>query len=105
MNERGVEVLVSAAMRGVKQIKGSLAHNDARCGHGVLREALGFDLSERLRQIEPEYLSAYGFDLSTERVCAECGEVLANEVGYLTHLNDEHDYDFLALARKLGPDA
>ena len=97
MNERGVEVLVAAALAGVPQIQGALKDNgEGRCAMGVLADAkpLGRGLVRY-------------FGLAEKRMaCPECGATSFSylyERGLIIHLNDRHGWDFLAIARKLGP--
>ena len=97
MNEKGVNALVAAALRGVRQIKHKYRDDEGGlCGLGVLEEAIG----------------ARGHPLLVMDVYDLAGRVTACQHGcrwrsqeyqLLVHLNDVHNYDFLALARKLGP--
>lgn len=103
MNEKGVEVLVQAAMRGVKQIKNHLSDGQGgMCANGVLISALG-----RGQLTNPDqwrkYQQEYGISLETDpRTCQLCYRDFQSEAGHIAHLNDYHDMDFLTIARKLG---
>lgn len=96
MNGKAVEVLVGAAMRGEKQAFGAFRVGDAICAYEALRRAP-----------RPRYAhTGTFFALSKERcACPECGIVQYNEQSLIFHLNDNHQCDFLTIARKLGPDA
>ena len=93
MNERGVAALVSAAMRGVPQIRGAFRNGEGRCVLGVLHDALPAPLVSA---------TAY-FGLALFSVCRDCEELFASEYCLLPHLNDRHRWDFLKIARTLGP--
>src|SRR6267143_1577218 len=109
MNERGVEALVVAAIKGVTQVFGSYGGmNNSACAVGVLHAALGHHVFER----EPhEVAEAFGLtwcDSANNPTkpcegtrCPECG---ISYCGYHTivHLNDNHRADFITIARKLG---
>jgi hypothetical protein len=103
MNERGAEVLEAAAMKGTKQIKGRRSDGlDGYCALGILDAA-------RTRNVRQE------FGLTTPvSGCPECGAMvhpgpynpgmpIADEDSLIAHLNNDHDWDFLTIARKLGP--
>ena len=102
MNERGVEVLVSGALRGVRQIP--FRHGDAeggRCAIGLMLEAMheahgcGVTASDAMWDDvdETEFDRCYGTDEQQRaRICAH------NNGGVVPQ------WDFLTIARKLGPD-
>jgi hypothetical protein len=110
MNERAAAALVDAAMRGVRQIKGHLDDPyGGRCAGGVVIEAIFGPIDVRtlwnadcIRMIAP---------LFTERdTCPhECGWkvgrrifLLPKEWTVMVHMNNDHDDDFLKIARTLG---
>ena len=101
MNELGREALVKAAMDGVPQAFGSYAFGKARCGLGVLGDAIGVTL------MSPHVLRGFrrvldAFDLQCRFVtCPECGERRPGEADLIAHLNDDHKFDFLAIANKV----
>ena len=82
MNDNARAVLIDAAMRGVKQIKGWY-HDDAggRCAIGVLCEAAGTDWG---------CIPGSLFDLSLD------------EAVQIMRANDDLGWDFLTIARKIG---
>lgn len=94
MNEQGVEALVNAQMQGVKQAFGAfISGNGARCAAQVLRDAAcrawTFPLIEGV------------YELRASVECPECGWVMG-EGQMICHLNDDHRYDFIKIARTLG---
>jgi hypothetical protein len=97
MNNEARDLLVSAWLRGVKQIRYRLADADGgRCAMGVLMEALGVPLTVmdvRFRTEETEAAHALvrkAYDLTRE------------EVLDVTRRNNELGQDFLTIARKTG---
>jgi hypothetical protein len=103
MNEKAVEVLVDAALRGVPQARGSFVSGEARCALGVLGEAMG--LSMVSETFYPCALSAH-YEMRFHRMrCPVCHKEQFAEDRLVAHLNDAHEWDFLTIARKLGPDA
>jgi hypothetical protein len=107
MNERGLDALVQAALAGQKQIFGSM--NDRRgglCALGVLAQAAGV-LDEPIGHRFSVIAAAY--DLHGARKCplSECSRRdpwRMSEAELIVHLNDHHRWDFLTIARKLGPE-
>ena len=96
MNERAVEVLVKAAMDGVRQIRGEMTDPDGgRCALG----ALGFTNTSSFA-----IALMYGMSFAP-MMCPECSVAFSDEIGLIAHLNDFHGWDFLTIARKLGPTA
>jgi hypothetical protein len=93
MNQRSADALMRAALDGVRQIVGN--YTDGRggyCAMGVIQRNAGF--------VHDESLSRYA------RVCPECGPFkipFHTERDLIIHLNDHHHWDFLTIARKLGP--
>ena len=106
MNQRAVDALVGAAMRGVPQIKDKFGDDaGGRCVMGVLLDSAGMlEQTGRLRAECTIYDIMGMFGLSYDAVeCPECGvECHAGEDDLLMHLNDTHEWDFLSIARKLG---
>lgn len=103
MNERGVGVLVDAAMRGQKQVRGMFYDGQGgMCASAVLSEALnrragvGESWSwDSLAVITEAY------DLTGWRKCPECGDKM-HDLNLVAHLNDAHSADFLTIARKMA---
>ena len=95
MNEAAREKLIRAQMAGVEQVKGRLGEGKALCAIGVLlnwenwRMAHWKDLETR-----------WGVSFSQAVPCPECGE-RRREANLIAHLNDEHEFDFLTIARKM----
>ena len=88
MNERGVEVLVDAAMRGVRQVYGRLDdYRGGRCAIGVMLEAL-FGTAAWGTHTTDEFNEAY--------------ETTPDEIDKIVSLNNTERLDFIGIARKLG---
>ena len=88
MNERGVEVLMDAAMRGVPQVYSKLEDGrDGRCAIGVMLEAL-FGTAAWGTHTADEFNEAYG--------------TTSNEIDKIVSLNNTERLDFIGIARKLG---
>lgn len=107
MNERGVEVLVAAAMRGQKQARGAYrTGDDALCAMAVLGDALIAKYGlEAILNGHVGILDEYGFagcySSSTGFKCPECGIERCCEAHLIPHLNDGHEMDFIGIAHKL----
>ena len=101
MNDIARQKLIDAALAGVRQIKGKYADDEGGlCALGVLgmREHHILHWEERIREA--------GLDPSIAYACphgckSESKKGLFGEGGLVVHLNDKHDYDFLAIANKL----
>lgn len=104
MNERGVEVLVAAAMRGQKQARGGFYDEQGgMCAGAVLAEALGLTVKYRTGWVKPALEAVEEiYDLHGRFQCPLCKESRVG-VKIIVHLNDHHQADFLTIARKLGP--
>ena len=95
MNDRAREALVAAGLKGVRQIKGALYDpRGGRCAMGVIQEAGAWDVSLR-RPLDG---------------CPECGAKhqtyhasmpIRTEEDLIIHLNNDHGWDFLTIARKV----
>lgn len=95
MNEKGVEVLVNAALKGLPQdFSGGLGQKGkALCAVRRLASEAG----------TASVLSLYG--LRREVSCPMgCKGWRRGELGMVVHLNDFHKADYLTIARKLGGD-
>lgn len=96
MNAEAAEKLVQAALTGVRQITEGYADDDGgRCAAGVL----GYRAEKFDEALDAEYA------LGGPCLCPACGSELSCERALIIHLNDTHEWDFLTIARKLGPDA
>jgi len=105
MNERGVEALVAAAMRGQPQGHGAYITAEGLCAFGVLAQALGWSTTAEIDRSFVLLARAYEIDMQQPRICPECGKETSSEGILIVHLNDSHQFDWLTIARKLGPDA
>lgn len=106
MNEQGAEVLVQAALQG--RSHGRRAYRDpdtgARCAMGFLAEAAGVGVSRK--HLERPLNELYDLRRDLDMSCPDgCGLGFSDEECLIIHLNDEHEWDLLSIARKLGPDA
>ena len=102
MNERAREVLVKAALDGVKQVRGSYVTGTAMCALGVLAHALCGN-ADVVQVGEQEFSEATGISFAiSAQECPACGKVRSSEFALIYHLNDEHELDFLTIARKVG---
>ena len=104
MNEKAVEVLVGAALRGERQIKNTLTdYAGGMCANGFLLKSL---YGSTARMVDAywnrgeEYEAHFGL---TQTKCSECGVDMVRPRFLLAHMNNRHDLDLLALARKFGP--
>lgn len=104
MNEHGREVLRQAALERVPQAYGAYVSEDGRsyCAMGVLskyiQEQKQVDFWEALdKYVYPEF----GITNNELAKCSVCPEYFHNEETLITHLNDDHALDFLAIANKL----
>lgn len=99
MNEQAAAALVSAALRGVRQIMGALFDGaGGMCAGAVLMTAAA---------------KTQKWDAEVDRVWAgmdkpascphDCGFSALYEWTVMVHMNDVHGDDFLTIARKLGP--
>ena len=92
MNERGRQVLIDAAMTGVRQIKYRLTDETGGfCALGILYYALKWaaDPTE-------------DFDLGGKVSACSCGaQCLRNEADLMVHYNNDHGFDFLTIANKM----
>jgi hypothetical protein len=96
VNDRAREVLIQAAMNGLRQITGrAFDADDGRCALGALWEALPDKSHFAMQRV-------YELDMARDTECPECGKrQYAGEVGLIEHLNDDHRFDFLTIARKM----
>ena len=94
MNEEAREALVAAEMRGQRQIKDRFNSGDGLCALGVLgwREGQAF-LDDFLKP-------HWGFS-SNRLQCPFCERVVLEETRLVAHFNDDHDFSFLDIARKM----
>ena len=94
MNERGVAVLMQAALEGREQVKGAYYSGDGGCAVGVLHQALfGHTRLNYCCPISPTVGKEY--QMSHEEILA------------IIRANDVLGWDFLTIARKFetSPDA
>ena len=91
MNERGRTALISAQMRGVRQIKYRLMDGDGGfCAGGVLLEAIGY-----LKHAE---------EVGICQACAKMLEAFGmdkHEWTSMVNMNNVLGYDFIKIAREL----
>ena len=98
MNEQAREALVSASLQGVRQIRGIFWNGKGGyCALGVLAKSLGLEGS----RIEPWYKTEHGAELSQERLQCPACNFMGVESLVISHMNDDHEFDFLTIARKL----
>ncbi len=92
MNERAREALVAAALKGVRQIKGSLSDGaDGRCALGVLAESVFGECRGAQNDAEADQIwKVLGINRDIE--------------GQIMNANDYLGWDFLTIARKMGND-
>jgi hypothetical protein len=101
MYDVAVEALVQAQLRGVPQIKGNRAgrrrgHRAERCGLGCVMEAVdGSPWSDAYHK------AGLAYTVITEPCPVGCGKRLHGSVHIVTHLNDDHAFDFIKIARIL----
>lgn len=97
MNDRARDVLVDAALRGVRQIKGVLHDGkNGYCAMGVLCEAIR-------REGGVEWLFGYR---TTSEIADEVErryDITLKEWHRIVHANNELGWDFLDIARKELP--
>ena len=97
MNELGVAALVAAAMRGVPQLKNEFRDGQGRCAYAVLMDAARDNGSAPFIDVVQDL-----FSLSLSYPCPECNRG-GSERETIFCLNDRHGWDFLKIARTLGP--
>ena len=121
MDERAASALIAAAMRGDRQVKGGLIDSlGGRCAIGVIEAAGALSgLKESVKACpfcgatktwttgvaqemgspkpEPEFLPL------GERAPFIARFRIRSEAMLVVHLNNDHEWDFLTIARKLGP--
>ena len=110
MNQEAVDVLVAAALAGRRQVYGRLSTSGGgRCALGFLCEAAGLVHEDGSVYYKPEILGRYGLSprlrvnpMGNDVACLTCSGAL-HEPTLITHLNDDHEWDLLTIARKLGP--
>ncbi len=91
MNQAAVDVLVQAALDGTPQVYGQWSNGRGGfCVNGLLGARLGFEKAGLMER---------------DVQCPECGQKLLTEGWRTMHCNDVHRWDWLTLARKLGPTA
>lgn len=98
MTEEQATVLIEASLQGVRQIKGALWDPDGGfCALGLLEARLG---QKSLRSLYATPVHG----------CPECGARrdarrfgINTEAMLIVHLNNDHGWSFLDIARKLGP--
>ena len=99
MNQRGVDVLMKAALAGRPQAYGKIrAESGARCALGYLAEPLNLVFDDSWWAA---LHVAYGLTYVVQ--CPQCNKGPMPEVFAIMHLNDTHRWDLLTIARKLGP--
>ena len=93
MNDEAREILVAAALRGHRQVRGKLhdsAAAEGECALGVL------------------HLAAHQGERNHALACCNGGEVLTmydishDEMSQILQMNDHDGADFLTIARKVG---
>jgi len=120
MNQKGIDALVNAGLKGIKQIKHRLYDGDGGyCAMGILiyqSEIMyipqnGFLMPVGTNRNEQEVFKLDG-SRSGKFTCT-CGhdywegnwepgtEHVFHERSYIVHLNNDHDMDFVGIARKL----
>src|SRR5687768_11214591 len=87
MNEKGREALVQAALDGVEQLRGMYRRGNAVCAMGALHRAFNVQCDSDLYSL--------GVLKRGVHVCPECGVRRSREGSLITHLNDDHEFDFL----------
>ena len=95
MNAKGREVLIAAALAGVRQVRHMEYDGEGGyCGLGVLAKAAGTTGLDMLDL----------YDLEGDMVCPLCPHTHMAEGPEFTmvaHLNDYHELDFLGIANKM----
>jgi len=106
MNQRGADALIQAGLRGDKQVEGAFVRDGGACAVGTMMLALGFggmfgiaDLDDAVYALASEY----EIDLLKPVTCPECHQSVGSELCRIAHMNDKHHWDFITIARKLGP--
>jgi hypothetical protein len=104
MNERGRDALIQAALAGRPQAIGHIYDRQhGHCALGILADDAGL-----LDKMMPDLVSiaslATIYDLAGLRPCPTGCGYRAIEVDLIAHLNDQHHWDFLSIAHKLGPE-
>ena len=99
MNTKAREALVAAALSGRPQIRGRYHREDGLgdCALGILHE---LDPSHTLLICGVENHAAIGLTDTPVKCPVEGCQRRLREVGLVAHLNDEHEWDFLTIARK-----
>jgi hypothetical protein len=94
--DQAVSALVTAAMNGTRQIKG-MHHDDAggRCALGVMPDEVAWGLG--LVILRPRACPACGARTQSLHL----GQPIANVDDLVMHLNNDHAWDFLSIARKM----
>jgi hypothetical protein len=110
MNQRGRDALVAAALAGQRQIVGTMSDgHGGLCAMGVLAAAarvLDAKTGHRFAVVATLYdLNDALIYECAEAACRRWGPpVKMSEADLVVHLNDHHRWDFLTIARKLGPE-
>lgn len=101
MNDVARNKLVQAQLDGVNQIRYHYSKSDGKCAMGVL----GFRVNDNVVQ-RSQLFKEYGFNFDDvgymKLSCpGECGKRFTLEADLVVHLNDDHEWDFLTIARKM----
>jgi hypothetical protein len=106
MNERAANALIEAAMKGVRQVQGVVDDGrGGRCALGVMLEAEYGTPSWKEQEGHHRYPESFTrFGMSPDpQTCPACDRTTKNEAFLIAHLNNDHEMDFVGIARKLGP--
>jgi len=96
MNDLAREVLVKAALDGVRQAKGTYrTKNGALCAFGVLFEAMDCQWLESPNGGYVAFIAGTGTVMSRYDISQE-------EAQEIIEANDKKGWDFLTIARKIG---
>ena len=106
MNQEAHDILVDASLKGIPKCKNILAVGPARCVQGVLLEAAGVAVcgpeAGTIKWVNKavKVFTDFGIVRSFVPCPHGCSEKFT-EMGLMLHLNNDHDDDFLDIARKL----
>jgi hypothetical protein len=99
MNQQQADALIDAGMTGVRQLRNRGTDNaGGYCAAALLyvRGLLGELEKTEIAQC-PECAATRYTD------GGQPGVRLRNEMNLIVHLNNDHEWDFISIARKLGP--